>query len=347
MRIETFGGFRVTTEEGVIDAEDWTSQKAFSLFRYLVCKRNRRIPLEEIYELFWKDMDEEYARSNLNTTLYLIRKTVGLTPEELHLKGDTCGFFPSKRVEIDADALETLHSRLKHANLSREDKEKILADLREMYRGPFMVEDPYEEWVEEERERYESMYTGVLRESLNFYLQEGRYEEASEVLRIYLRREPYDEQIYYKAMEILKREGNITQVVNLYQRMKERLRELNLEPQLTLEEVLKQDEKILQDGNKAIVVSKELFDKLTLIESRKRNPDTIAFVLTFKEGVDVSLLSKKLASLLRKGDVVSVEKNRMYLLINCSPQRRQIVEDRIIKALGEMGIEKEDYDVAH
>jgi len=167
--VKTFGGTRVIKNNDIVNARDWPSQKAFALFRYLIFRRNEEVSVEEIYNLFWEDMDDTFAKSNLNTTLHIIRRTTGITSEELFVKGDLCCFFPGDKITIDADIFEECHRNLMKATSDIE-HEKLLKRMFEIYAGPFLIEDIFAEWVQEIREIYESWYSDVLKELFKLYL---------------------------------------------------------------------------------------------------------------------------------------------------------------------------------
>ena len=342
--IKTFGGTRVIRESDVVYARNWPSQKAFSLFRYLVFRRNEGVPVEELYDMFWEEMEEGFAKTNLNTTLYLIRKTTGITSDQLFVKGNMCYFTPGKDVAIDADTFEENHKKLMKVT-SGSEREEILTEMFEIYEGPFLVEDSLAEWVQETRDMYESWYSDVLKELFKIYISRDRYDAAYDMIVTYIQREPYDEDMYYKAIEILMKKGDLTKAKHLYDKLSRRLREIGIKPHLSFDQIATGKEAHpLMNGKKAVIVDADFFEKILFLESRRRVKNFVILEIKFK-GTNLSTgkIAQKIAPLLRRGDVITSLENSIRILVHCSEQRRSTVENRVKNVLGEMGIEKDQF----
>ncbi|MFY9356510.1 MAG: hypothetical protein WAO60_01240, partial [Defluviitoga tunisiensis] len=81
LKVFTFGEFAIYKEDKKI--ESFKSRKAMELFKFLLLNKNKKVPLLDIYDIFWPGFDDESARLNLNTTLYYIRKQLDISSEEL------------------------------------------------------------------------------------------------------------------------------------------------------------------------------------------------------------------------------------------------------------------------
>ncbi|PLV56156.1 BTAD domain-containing putative transcriptional regulator [Thermotoga sp. SG1] len=344
--VKTFGGTKIVREGDVINNKDWPSQKAFSLFRYLVFRRNEEVPVEELYSLFWEGMEEKFAKSNLNTTLHLIRKTVGITNEHLFVRGNICCFVPGDDIVVDADIFEECHRKLM-GKISADEREKLLKKMFEIYAGPFLVEDALEEWVQETREIYESWYSDVLKELFELYLSRKDYESAFEMVTSYVQREPYDESMYYKAVEILLKKGDITRAKRMYDKLSNHLEEIGTKPRLKFSDLISnKGSDFLMNGNKAVVIDEKLFEKILFLESRKRKKTFVLLEVVFKrKDVDPETIAQKIAPLFRRGDVITFSNESIRILVHCPEQQRPTVESRVKNVLGEMGIEKDHYTV--
>lgn len=77
LKVFMLGNFKVYNNNK--EVKSFGSRKAKEIFKYLIINKNKKIPLNEIFEIFW---DENYSetydiislKNNLNTVLYLIRK---------------------------------------------------------------------------------------------------------------------------------------------------------------------------------------------------------------------------------------------------------------------------------
>ncbi|PLV59853.1 BTAD domain-containing putative transcriptional regulator [Thermotoga sp. KOL6] len=348
--IKTFGGTKVIKGNEFINAKDWPSQKAFSLFRYLIFRRNEEISVEELYDLFWEGMEETFARSNLNTTLYLIRRTTGISTEELYIRGSLCVFRPSERVTIDADMFEEYYRSFQSIPSVMEG-EKLLKKMYEIYTGPFLIEDAFAEWVQEAREMYETWYSNVLKSLFELYLSKENYEDAFEVIKTYLNREPYDEEVYYKAIEAFAKSGQISRAKKLYDRLSKRLREIGIKPRFVFKDLLVKTRQTpgnpLVNGNRALIVDNNFFEKILFLETRKRGEGFVVLELKFRGSINEAMkeLVQKVAPLFRKGDIITFTNDSIRVLAHCAKQRRPVLESRLKNVLGEMGIEKDQYTI--
>ncbi len=63
--------------------EKFTSKKAVKILFYLILFNGSRIPLKDLAQNFWKGLDYDYVRKNLNSQLYYIRKDLGIKEEYL------------------------------------------------------------------------------------------------------------------------------------------------------------------------------------------------------------------------------------------------------------------------
>ncbi|MDK2786461.1 MAG: hypothetical protein PWQ80_1140 [Thermotoga sp.] len=344
--VKTFGGAKIIRKDDVISNRDWPSQKAFSLFRYLIFRRNEEVPVEEVYDLFWEGMEERFAKTNLNTTFHLIRKTVGITSEHLFVRGNMCCFVPGDDIVVDADIFEECHRKLM-GKTSVDEREKLLKKMFEIYAGPFLIEDALAEWVQEIRETYESWYSDVLKELFELYLSKKDYESALEMVISYVQREPYDEGMYYRAVEILLKKGDITRAKHMYDKLSKHLEEIGIRPRLKFSDLLSTgDTNFLMNGNKAVVVDEKLFEKILFLESRKRKKTFVLLEVVFKrKDIDPETIAQKVAPLFRRGDVITFSNKSIRILVHCPERRRPTVESRVKNVLGEMGIEKDHYTV--
>ncbi|ABQ47630.1 transcriptional regulator, SARP family [Thermotoga petrophila RKU-1] len=345
--VKTFGGTRVIKDGDFVNARDWPSQKAFALFRYLVFRGNEEVSVEEIYNLFWEGMDDTFAKSNLNTTLHIIRKTTGITSEQLFVKGDLCCFFPGNEITIDVDVFEECHKSLMKTTSDTE-REKLLKKMFEIYTGPFLIEDIFAEWIQEIREIYESWYSDVLKELFELYLSKKDYNAALEMVNVYFQREPYDEDMYYRTIEVLLKKGEITRAKRVYDRLSSHLMEIGIKPRLKFDDFLsKRSSEFMLNGNKAIVVDEKLFEKFLFLESRRREK---SFVLVEVKLTDKSIntedVSQKVAFHLRKGDVITFSGETIRILFHCPEQRRPTMEKRVVNTLEKIGLKKGQYEIS-
>ena len=345
MYIRTFGRFETISKDKIIKDRDWRSQKALSLFRYLIANRNRKIPVEVIYSLFWEGMGEDYARINLNSTLHIIRKVIGLTSQELNLRGKTCYLsVDNENLRVDADEFERFIEFSEKA-ASIPEKIDYLKKAEDIYKGPFLVEEFYMSWSQDERKKYEMMYMEVLDELAELLYEEGRYDECLDYLYKYLNSEPYNEKNYYKAISILILIGRVREGINLYNKMKRFLDEIGLEPVKEFEELICEHE--TKKGGQTSDEKLDLQDKESIEEKEKRREkESIVLKVLFKRRIsDIKNLAREVAKYLRKDDELSYNSHAMYLRFSRFKEEDKVfLERRILGVLDKMGVGKDNIE---
>jgi len=343
--IRTFGRFETISKGKIIKDRDWKSQKASSLFRYLIANRNKKIPVEVIYSLFWEGMNEDYARINLNSTLHTIRKVTGLTSQELSLRGKTCYLsVDSENMKVDADEFEK-YIELSEKAASTPERIDYLKKAEDIYKGPFLVEEFYMSWSQDERKKYEMMYMKVLDELAELLYEEGRYDECLNYLYKYLNNEPYNEKNYYKAISILISIGRVREGMDLYNKMKKFLDEIGLEPVKEFEELVCEHE--AKKGGQTSDEKLDLQDKESIKEKKKRREkESIVLKVLFKRRIsDIKNLAREIAKFLRKDDELFYNSHAMYLRFSRIREEDKVfLERRILGVLNKMGIGKNNIE---
>ena len=165
-RIQTLGGFAVVPT-GAEAPVRWTSKKARDALKILTCQRGRAIHREELIELLWPEVDVTTGRSRLSVVLSLVR--AALDPDK-RWPGDHALRATRDSVALRLDHLDVDIERLLdlvQSGLLDQSAPAGQDDLRvavdEVWAGPFLVEDQYEDWSSALRSRVDSAVTAALR----------------------------------------------------------------------------------------------------------------------------------------------------------------------------------------
>ena len=248
---------------------------------------------------------QRYAKSNLLTCsggLYCLERT------------DECW--------VDTEEFEELYTEGR--KLEKIDPAAAIASFRgslELYRGDFLVEEPYLDWTIELREYYREMFIdGTLRlaELLASYADD--LGEAIRICRQGLRKDPYREDLYHALIGYLIDAGRYTEAATQYTAYAKMMHdEFGLDPSREARALL---ERIHSGGRidahelaksvptrsgGAYVGDRAFFEAVCHLEARRRDrsqePVTLMMISVYgsksmEKSADVA------ASVLRKGDVV-------------------------------------------
>ncbi|PNR93101.1 BTAD domain-containing putative transcriptional regulator [Petrotoga sp. 9PWA.NaAc.5.4] len=336
LEIYTLGEFKIYLDDKKVD--NFKSIKAVEIFKYLVLNKDKKVPLLELYDLFWPGFDDESARLNLNTTLYYIRRTLSIPSSELGIKENYC-IFSKKDVYIDLEEFLKLSDEgLKEKDLNR--RLFLLLKAADLYKGDLLEENTYEEWVREKREYVKNIYIDILLEIGNIY---EKIENKIDAL-YYYQKAFYDSQredVWLKLVRYFQNNEEEEKALSFFNRYKDiyNYKEYPFSSGRNSKnaEATPNIMDLQKDSN---LLSKALFDFVLQLEKLKRDKDYVLLEIELKDVLKDELI-KKLENIIRKEDVVTVQDNKLFVLfrgIKNVQDSREIVVKKIVDFLKEENI---------
>lgn len=199
--------------------EKFMSNKVLLLLCYLALNPSAH-SREKLAGLFWGDMPERKAKSNLRQALHDISKRVG---EYLIVTRQTVNFDTSRPYKVDALQLEELSQQA-----------DVVGDISfnyEMYSGAFLdgfhIDDIeyLADWIRITRERYRLKYLDILQYLSITLTRQRLLPEAQQALHELLQIEPLHEESHRHLMLNLARQGNYILSLKHYETFKTLLAE--------------------------------------------------------------------------------------------------------------------------
>ncbi len=229
MKIFCLGNFQILDDSNNrINLSNTKSKKSRSLLRFFVANRGKWISSSALCEMYWSGMDEEYAKMNLQCTVHMIRRMLG--NRFILYRDDGYIFDPEGKVEIDAEKFDKAVKeavKISDPNL----KKQLLQSAIEMYKGDYMQEDLYEDWVLRYREYYKDIFVTALIELSRIYLEERNPIEALALSKRALAEDVFNEQACSLTMMAYSAIGNSAEAVLMFHNFTARLKkELQVEP---------------------------------------------------------------------------------------------------------------------
>lgn len=229
LHLNLFGSVRITL--GGNDLSASLLSKVQALLCYLAIEQ-RPHSRQKIAGLLWGEMDEQAARSNLRVNLTYLRAE--LAPY-LEITRQTLAFDPESPYWLDAAAFETHieQSRLPNGRRSPQRLREAVA----LYQGPFLqgleVRDAplFEEWVLQQRTRYERLVIEALDMLVDLCIEQQRYEESIGYARRLLAFDNWREETHRQLMWLLEITGQHSAALAQFEACREILAtELDVEP---------------------------------------------------------------------------------------------------------------------
>ncbi len=334
LKVFTFGEFAIYKEDKKI--ESFKSRKAMELFKFLLLNKNKKVPLLDIYDIFWPGFDDESARLNLNTTLYYIRKQLDISSEELGIKEDYC-LFSMKDIYIDFEEFLKLYDEaFKEKEINR--RLFLLLKASSLYKGDLFDENVYDEWVRDQKKYFKRLYIDVLLEI--GYL----YEQLKDKI---------DAQYYLqKAFYYSQREDAWLSLIRFYENNHEKDKAISLfnqykeffgyneypVSQKNVNYSTLETPNIERNGN---VLSLDLFNIILDLERLKRDKDYVMIELKLKKKVDKSILDK-FCEQIRREDVIYFGGDELKIIfrgIKDVKESREVVVKKVSDFFNEEKIE--------
>ena len=213
LQIYTLGRFQVLRGSLPIPPSSWQPRrKTRLLFLYLLSHRPRPVARDELLDALWPDLPPDSASLALNTTFSDLRKLLepylgkGMPSHYLARDGDCYRFDPASSIWYDVQAFEQA-ARAGVASLRA---------AQELYRGDFLLEEPYLDWVVRERERLHSLYLNLLVSMLEAQTRQGAWHEGVDLARRILEQEPWLEEVWRAEMTCLAMLGRRSEAIQVF-----------------------------------------------------------------------------------------------------------------------------------
>lgn len=247
LRVRMLGAFECEVDGRTIPAEAWGARKARSVFKYLLLRRGRPVPLDEVLEDFWPDLTVDGARRALRSTLYRVRRA--LEPDRpsharstlLPVSDDTVALNPGPDSWVDAHEFE---DRLAQATrcAARGDASgasRLREEAVALYTGDLLPEDAHEDWSQAPREWLKEQCLSALARLAEDAIQSGDPEAALPFAEQLLAADPAHEpgmRLLLRALAALGRHADAARRFDLFARYLDR--HLGLTPERETRELV-------------------------------------------------------------------------------------------------------------
>jgi DNA-binding SARP family transcriptional activator len=225
-----FGRMRIEDADRNELRPAWPTEKARSLFAFLVLNRARNLTRDEVLDALWPGSKRTRAQENLRTTAYRMRralaqiKTSGPDKDAPFSRRQGRYFLlPDLAIESDVDE----HDRLmKLCDMTRSEDEQVslLKQLAEAGREP-LLPDIYDGWADARRSAFREQRLKVLGRIIAILSRRNDHSACAGYCAQYLKLEPLSEETAHTLMFSLKNLGRISEVKKAYQALARKLRE--------------------------------------------------------------------------------------------------------------------------
>lgn len=231
--IRCFGHFEVRRhDQSVVVCNNHNGLK---VLRYLIARPNHCALAEVLMTLLWPDDEPEVARHKLQVAISALRhalngdRTGSISRNYVLYKNQTYQLHPATLFHLDIDEFLALYQ----AGCRAEGDEAVSCYEKacQLYIGPFLMEDLYEDWSSLRREQLSKIYLEMCHSLAEHYLVARCFSRAAEWAMKLLDENRYDEPAYRLLMRAYAGEARRHDAIRQFQRCQQVLfEELGVQP---------------------------------------------------------------------------------------------------------------------
>ncbi|MFP7492530.1 response regulator [Terribacillus saccharophilus] len=203
-------------QNGVPLTVQWRTTKAKEVFCYLLHHAGKPVRKDVLLDRFWEETAPEKAKTQLYSTIYVIRKTLAASLPALSLSShNQCYQLQLGNAEVD---IVQWQDHINHLPALHEHSLASYLTLLQDYKGDYFAGEGYE-WAESRQNQLRELWikTAIL---TGAYLEEqNRLEDA---ISLYMRMQaeyPYLAHSYIRLMHLYDVIGETGEVVSQYERL--------------------------------------------------------------------------------------------------------------------------------
>ncbi|GIN61469.1 hypothetical protein J27TS8_14620 [Robertmurraya siralis] len=210
---------------------NFKTSKVKELFAYLFTHINSYIHRDLLIENLWPEQEFKKAKINLHTCVSHLRKMLTqLGYQNGILFSDQCYSLCIDNFDCDAFYFHQIASKYNKVDSTNINNIK---EAIQLYTGGYLEMNGYE-WANEKTVEYHRLMTSLLTKTIDYFKTADTIEALS-YLQLYLKLNPYSDEIVNQTMELLISMGNRAEAIRIYQNYRKLLNdELGIEPNETL-----------------------------------------------------------------------------------------------------------------
>lgn len=243
--VTTLGQFQLSCNDQVLTESAGRSYKLWDLFKLLLIHRGKALGPEQLMGILWPEQDLENDKGALRTLVYRLRKVLELGTNgccSINLHNGSYSLALADDVEVDIDRFERLSRQ--GVSLCDNSPNTALASLQEavsLYKGEFLIECSYYDWVLPARNYYHRLYMETVMSLAQLLDNAGQHADRAKLCEKALLVEPYDEELNLIFIDALVKDGKRRQALSHYEYITGKLyRELGVKPSQAMRSLYRQ-----------------------------------------------------------------------------------------------------------
>lgn len=224
LEIFTLGQFQVKRGASVLSDNSQRSYRLWELMKYLVTHREKAVFSDNIIDHLWSNHDYSDPKHALRTQIYRLRQLLaGDEKEDLPYIAFANGCYrwnTDATYWLDADEFERLVDAAQQLGDQKSTVEAIDCYRKAimLYRGDYLPESSFNEWVISARNYYHRLYLQAVFELIELLRSNGMNDDIIQVCEKSFSIEFFEEYIHIKYIEALLKENKMRQAKTHYEK---------------------------------------------------------------------------------------------------------------------------------
>ena len=221
VQIKLFGNFEIWMDGNAALTQLKQAKKTSQFLQYLILKRDRPVPHEELLDMLWSENESSNPATALRTLLHRYRSLVeesGITALEnsvLTSRG-SYQWNPNLKCEVDVYEFERICQEARNQNLKTDDRMERYNRIVQLYRGPLLSNSAEQTWVVNKSVYYHDLYLESIFAMIDLLKTQDRYDEIAEVCRKAMDVDMFDERLHLELMMALVKTGKKREALSQY-----------------------------------------------------------------------------------------------------------------------------------
>ena len=371
IKIKMFGNFEILVNGNVVLTQLRQAKKTSQFLEYLILKKDRAVPHEELLEMLWSDKENRNPATALRTLLHRYRSLVeqsGLPELENSILTARGAYQWNSNLdcEIDVFEFERLCQEARTPGMSNRECIERYLQMLQIYTGPLLTNSAEEMWVVPKSVYYHDLFLESVFTLLDLLKVEEEHDVIVQVCRKAMDVDMFDERLHLELMMALVKTGKKREALSQYYFATDlHYKQLGIQPSGEIRAIYKlivqadqemeaDIEKVQnmleedKDGHGAFVCEYEIFKEIYQLQRRmlERYNGTMFLALltisnTYEQRFDNLVLDNIMKQLLlvsqtnlRRGDTISRYSVMQYVILlpSVTYETGRLVMDRIKKA---------------
>lgn len=350
--VRFFGNFQVLIGGKVINESSSRAKRPWNLLQYLMVYRHKTVSRQQLIEALWPDGTSDQPDKALKNLVYRVRsffagKNVAFAQDVVLYRNGNYQLNNDLPWAFDFEQFEELYNKSAGKENTPEESIEYAMQAIDLYRGDFLAEQVYEDWVLPYNTYYRSLFFKCVANALDLLEEAGRDEDIEVVCNRALAIDQFEEDLHLAYISALVRQDKKAAALSHYNKMADMFfREMGVTPSEELREIYHELSQSLNNAetdlysiksalseqevnNDAFYCDFDVFRNLYRLEARaaERAGQAVFVGLLTLSGKDgdleegdelnqcMAILLETIHQSLRRGDVVSRFSLSQYILM--------------------------------